>query len=162
MDGKEMVFLPVEQADVGVLGEIMRRSFDADSRMHTGQDGGPPDYGEGFIRRWAFDAQASAHKIVLDGQAIGAVLLFFDRDKRVGTLGALFLDPEVRGQGVGAEVWRRVEAMYPQVRVWRTETIWYSHYNHYFYVTKCGFQIVRIERLQGNEGAQYFMEKRMG
>jgi hypothetical protein len=45
--------------------------------------------------------------------------------------------------------------------VWRTETPGFSKRNHYFYVNKCGFEIIKIENLKDKYDAMYILEKQM-
>lgn len=161
-NGARPEMVTVTQEDIPALAGIMKRSFDKDCLMHTGKPGGPPGYDTGdFLRTWCFHDAATAFKIMVDGAVAGAVILFINDGTRVNTLGCLFLEPDLRQKGLGAEIWRHIERKYPETRKWKTETIWYSTYNHYFYVAKCGFQIVRIDNPKANDEAQYHMEKSM-
>lgn len=62
---------------------------------------------------------------------------------------------------MGLEVWEKVEAMYPDTKVWHTDTPMFSHRNHHFYVNKCGFHIVKIENPKDRNGGTYIFEKQM-
>lgn len=51
--------------------------------------------------------------------------------------------------------------MYPETKIWLTETIGYFMINHHFYVNKCGFNIIRIEEPFNKLERQFIMEKKM-
>lgn len=152
----------LEYEDVDELAAIMKRSFDCDSMKHLEKTGGPPGYENGdFIRKWCFIKGASSFKILWNGSIIGSITVFINPATNHNHMGNFFIEPELHGQGIGAGVWKQIEERYPQTRRWSTETIWYSTYNHYFYVVKCGFQIIRIDHPHNNPQAQYHMEKVM-
>lgn len=162
MDTKELKFLEVEEDDISILTPIMKRAFDRDGEIHLGTPCGPPGYDNGeFIKRWCFHDKATAYKILLDDIVIGSFNLFINEKSNINILGMLFIDSEFHGQGIGTKVWKLIEEKYPTTNLWKTETIWYSLANHYFYVTKCGFNITSIENHSSTEDAQYYMEKVM-
>lgn len=76
-------------------------------------------------------------------------------------LECLFLDPQYEDKGLGTKVWKQIEAMYPQTKIWHTETPIYSHRNHHFYVNKCGFHMVKIKNPKDPEGGSFLFEKVM-
>ncbi len=147
-------------SDVETITPIMKRAFDEDTRRHTGKPaGGPPGYDDGnFLRQWALHPASVAYRILKDGTPIGAAIVW-PKPTGENFLGCLFLDPACQDRGLGLTAWRFIESEYPDAVCWRTETIATSRRNHYFYVNKCGFRIVRIEG-RGDD-AQYVMEKRM-
>ena len=154
--------VPVTDEDVTPLTRIMKRAFDKDCQLHTGRDGGPPGYDNGdFIRTWVFHQYATSFKILVDEKLAGNISLFINSRTNVNVLGNFFIDPDFHSCGIGTRVWAMIEEKYPETIKWKTETIWQSSYNHYFYVTKCGFHIVHIDNPLNNPEAQYHMEKNM-
>lgn len=77
------------------------------------------------------------------------------------TLGNLFLDPELQNRGLGTQVWREIERMFPDTLLWNTETPIYSHRNHNFYVNKCGFHIVHIDNPRDMQESSFILQKVM-
>ncbi len=61
-----------------------------------------------------------AYRIVLDGKNAGGVILKVEGDR--GELELLFVRPDVHSRGIGYAVWRAVERLHPEVRVWQTVT----------------------------------------
>ena len=47
-------------------------------------------------------------------------------------------------QGIGQAAWKAVEAMHPEIKVWKTCTPYFEKRNIHFYVNRCGFHIVEF------------------
>jgi GNAT superfamily N-acetyltransferase len=163
MQDNRIDFLPLKDSDVEVLTPIMKRAFDKDAQIHLHEEeGGPEGYDNGgFIRKWGFAKGATAYKITVNGETAGLVILWINAKTHHNCLGCIFLDTIYQNQGLGEQVWKMVEDRYPDTISWRTETPGFSRRNHYFYVMKCGFKIVRIENPMDLHEANYIMEKVM-
>ena len=83
-----------------------------------------------------------AYRIMLDGKAVGGVVVKIDGDR--GDLDLLFVSPKVHSKGVGYAAWCEIERLYPQVTVWETVTPYFEKRNIHFYVNRCGFHIVEF------------------
>ena len=150
------------ESDVEVLTPIMKRAFDEDSRIHLNKStGGPPGYDNGdFLRKYALHAKSDSYKIIRENIPIGATIVWITASQ-INSLGCLFIDSELQNQGIGLTVWQYIERKYADTVMWKTETPGFSDRNHYFYVNKCGFKIVKIGLPQNGQPAMYYMEKRM-
>lgn len=84
---------------------------------------------------------AETYRIVVEGRAVGGLILQLNREQNEGELDILFVKPEEHGRGIGYGAWKAVEALHPHVRVWRTCTPYFDKRNIHFYVNKCKFQI---------------------
>ena len=151
----------MEADDIPELTAIMKRSFDKDSMEFQGHPEGPPGYDTGeFLRKYGLEnPHSTAYKIVSEGQKIGAVILWITPEQN-NFLGCLFVDSELHDKGIGIKVWRMVEALYPDTKVWNTETPAFTKRNHHFYINKCGFHVIKIENPKSPE-ASYIMQKVM-
>ena len=87
---------------------------------------------------------AEAYRIVLDGKHVGGVVLSIDQKAGKGELELLFVSPEVHSRGIGKAAWRAVEALHPEIHLWKTITPYFEKRNIHFYVNCCGFQIVEF------------------
>ncbi len=154
-------FIPFTEKDIPELIPIMKRAFDEDTRIHLGREaGGPPGYDNGeFLRRWGLHEHSTPFKISLDDKVIGAIILWINNENHHNALGTIFLDIDIQERGLGLEIWRKVEEMYPDTIAWHTETPIFSHRNHNFYVNKCGFHVVRIEKPKDLEEGSFILEK---
>lgn len=83
-----------------------------------------------------------AYRIMLDGKAVGGVVVKIDGDR--GNLELLFVSPHIHSKGFGHAAWSEIEKMYPQVTVWETVTPYFEKRNIHFYVNRCGFHIVEF------------------
>ena len=88
------------------------------------------------------DAQNSeTYRIMLDGKAVGGVVLRIDKETKHNELDILFVIPEAHSKGIGYGAWQAVEALHPETKVWKTCTPYFEKRNIHFYINKCGFQI---------------------
>lgn len=158
----ELELIKLKESHISELTKIMERAFDEDTRIHLGEEkGGPDGYDTGeFLRKWGMHKDASSYCISLDGQLIGAVILWIKEDNN-NFLGNIFLDPLYENQGFGTKVWNMIEEKYPDAKTWNTETPVFSSRNHNFYVNKCGFHIIKIENPKNRLEGQYIMQKVM-
>lgn len=133
-------FVAMEEQDVEELTSIMKRAFDEDTRLHLGiEAGGPSGYEDGsLLRKWGFHPGSTSFKIYVEERLIGGVILWIHSNHE-NILDMIFLDASLENKGIGTEVWKKIEDMYPDTVTWSTETPIYSRRNHHFYINKCGF-----------------------
>lgn len=155
-------FVAMEEQDVEELTPMMKRAFDEDTRIHLGREaGGPPGYDDGsFLRHWGFQPGCTSFKIYEGERLIGAILLWI-HSHHENFLGNIFLDPNVENKGIGTEVWKKVETMYPDTISWSTETPIFSRRNHHFYINKCGFHCIAIKHPKDPEEGSFVLKKVM-
>lgn len=151
--------VPLDPGHLDVLTEVMRRAFDDDAMRHLGaQRGGPPGYDTGeFLRRHGLDPRAKAFEAHVDGRPVGAIIVF-PRPDGDHVLGCMFTDPDVQRRGVGAALFRHVEAAFP-ARSWTLETPGFAVSNHDFYGRTCGFQKI-AERPDPDLGGPMFVYRK--
>ncbi len=158
----DLSFETFNEEDIPEMTEIMTRSFNCDSMMHLGKNGGPTGYDNGeFLRTWGLDPHSTQYKIVRNNQIIGGVILWINDKTNINTLGLIFLDPDLQDGGLGLKVWNKIESMYPNTVKWCTETPIYSRRNHHFYINKCGFHLIKIKDPKDYEFGSYIFEKEM-
>lgn len=157
---KGIAFELVKENDVGELTQIMKRAFDEDTRRHLGEEtGGPPGYDNGeFIRQHYLNSGAKAYKAFKNNKLIGAINVFINQNN-VNYLGNMFIDPLYQNKGLGLIMWQFIEQKYPDTVKWCTDTPGFSKRNHNFYVNKCGFKIVKIEKPKDKYEESYILEK---
>jgi GNAT superfamily N-acetyltransferase len=159
MTSSSLRIVPLEPTDVDALTAVMTRAFDDDSRRHLGvAKGGPPGYDTGeFLRRHGLGPDARAYKAMLNEAPVGAVIVF-PRPDGHHTLGCMFTDPDVQRRGIGAALFRHVEAAFP-ARSWTLETPGIAQSNHLFYTGKCGFRKAREHDDPDGVGTMFVFEK---
>jgi GNAT superfamily N-acetyltransferase len=158
MSDGSLWILPLEEGDIETLTEVMTRSFDDDAQRHLGIDkAGPPGYDTGeFLRSYGLHPEARAFKALLDGTAVGAIIVFPSAGGD-HILGCMFTDPSVQRRGIGAALFRHVEAAFP-ARSWTLETPGFAVSNHGFYTRTCGFQKI-AERDEAGGGVVVYQKR---
>ena len=153
----------LEEKDIEILTPIMEKSFDEDARIHLNEPkGGPPGYDNGdFLRKYGLSKESTYYKILLEGEAIGCIILWVNKETKINFLGNVFIDVSLQNKGLGKKVWRFIEEEYPNTIKWCTDTPGFSKRNHNFYVNKCGFYIIRIENPMDKYECSYIMEKQI-
>lgn len=155
-------FRKFTEADIEPCTVIMKEAFDEDSLLFREVPDGPPGYDDGsFLRKFAVDSGADSYCIFVDGELSGATIIFRNEEKKENFLGCIFLGTSLRGKGIGKAVWSEIEKMYPDTKVWRTETPLYSVRNLNFYINKLGFMAYEISEPLEYERAQVQFVKYM-
>ena len=147
---------------IGIIQQIlghcslqMTLHYSKDSMLFRQVPDGPSGYDDGsFLRKYGCESGADSYCIYVDGQLSGVTIVFHNPREKENFLGCLFLSPSLRGKGMGTAVWDKIEKMYPDVKVWRTETPLYSRRNLNFYINKLGFMACRITDPMQYEHAQ--------
>ena len=140
--------------DIPGATAIMKAAFDEDSALFRTVHDAPPGYDDGsFLRVNAIESGADSYCILADERLAGAIIIFCNPQRQENFLGCIFLDPALRGTGLGKRVWDKIENMYPDVKTWRTETPLCSRRNLHFYINKLGFMAYRIDDPMNYEAA---------
>lgn len=160
---RQLDFLPMTEADIPILTPIMKRAFEADAQQSGRTTGGPEGYENGeFLRKRFVLPEVEGYRIDLDGQPIGAVLLFIHKDQGCGHLSCIFIDDQYMGNGYGAIAWQFVEHTYPMIHTWTLNTSAVSYPNHCFYINKLGFQVVAVAGGRDKDTAMFQLKKEIG
>ncbi|HCD69936.1 MAG TPA: GNAT family N-acetyltransferase [Ruminococcaceae bacterium] len=87
---------------------------------------------------------AAAYKAVADGEDAGGAIVNIDSESGVNRLDFLFVKRGIQGKGVGQAIWKEIERLYPETKVWETCTPYFDRRNIHFYVNVCGFCITEF------------------
>ena len=85
---------------------------------------------------------AAAYKAVVDGEFIGGAVVVINKETQHNHLDLLYVKYGTQTKGVGFEIWKAIEKLYSDTKVWETCTPYFEKRNIHFYVNKCGFHIV--------------------
>ncbi len=96
------------------------------------------------IEKCLDDPQSEAYRIMLDGKAVGGVILKIDKVTHHNHLEILFVSPKEHSKGIGCGAWLAIEALHPETKVWETCTPYFEKRNIHFYINKCGFCAVEF------------------
>ncbi|MBP3867442.1 MAG: GNAT family N-acetyltransferase [Eggerthellaceae bacterium] len=78
--------------------------------------------------------------IVHEGKSIGGAVITGGTTHK--TLEFIFIDPDKQNSHLGQAAWQKIEARYPDTKIWELVTAYHEKRNIHFYVNRCGFHIV--------------------
>ncbi len=84
---------------------------------------------EGAIAYAAYDSDS----------LVGGAIVIIDEVTQHNSLDFLYAKVGVQSKGVGSFIWKTIELLHPQTRVWETCTPYFEKRNIHFYINKCGF-----------------------
>ena len=88
---------------------------------------------------------AIAYKAIVDGQMVGGAVVVINEKTQHNHLHLLYVKYGGQTKGIGYAIWKKIEDLHPDTRVWETCTPYFEKRNIHFYVNKCGFHIVKYE-----------------
>lgn len=96
-----------------------------------------------------FGERGVAYKIVDGEDVIGGIFLSFESFElgtRTGTLSLLGIRDEKQGCRIGQRVWKKIEEIHSDIKIWHLHTPAYAIRNVAFYVNQCGFVLYEITK----------------
>ncbi len=85
-----------------------------------------------------------AYRIINNGKIAGGVILKIDEKTQHNHLEIFFIFSDEHSKGIGYAAWQKIEALFPQTKIWETFTPYFEKRNIHFYINKCGFQAVEF------------------
>ena len=82
-----------------------------------------------------------SYEMVDNNEIVGGVIVTINENNH-NHLDFLFVKVGVQSKGVGQEIWKEIEKLYPDTKVWETCTPYFDKRNIHFYVNKLKFHIV--------------------
>lgn len=87
---------------------------------------------------------AVAYKALVDGEMLGGAIVVIDEETNVNHLDFLYVKYGTQSKGIGQKIWREIENLYPNTKVWKTCTPYFEKRNIHFYINRCGFHVVEF------------------
>lgn len=87
---------------------------------------------------------AVAYTAETDGKRVGGAIVAIDGETHYNSLHLLYVNPSIQNVGYGYKIWKKIEDIYPETKVWETHTPYFDKRNIHFYVNRCGFKIVEF------------------
>ena len=85
---------------------------------------------------------AFAYRAVVDGKMVGGAIVIINKRTRHNHLHFLYVKYDVQNKGIGKKIWKEIENLYPDTKVWETCTPYFEKRNLHFYINQCGFHAV--------------------
>ncbi|ADY36512.1 GCN5-related N-acetyltransferase [Phocaeicola salanitronis DSM 18170] len=135
-------FEPVPRNEFGDFKKDVKEIFAIGIIEHFGM----PDDGEPVPDRDVDEAlyhpNADVFYVYQDNRRVGGVVLTIDKETHRNKMDLFYIYPDCHSRGLGYAVWKQIESMYPETKVWELVTPCFEKRNIHFYVNKCGFHIV--------------------
>ena len=87
---------------------------------------------------------AIAYKAVVDHEMLGGAVVVIDESTQHNHLDFLYVKNGIQSKGIGQEIWRAIENLHPDTKVWETVTPYFEKRNIHFYINRCGFAAVEF------------------
>lgn len=93
----------------------------------------------------SFDTKgAEAYFAVIGNEIVGGTIIVINKKTNCNHLDLLYIKNGCQSKGVGQAIWKAVEELHPNTKIWETHTPYYEKRNIHFYVNRCGFHIVEF------------------
>jgi RimJ/RimL family protein N-acetyltransferase len=157
MTGDEIRIELASEEDAEALAEVSRRAFEHDVNYGAPGPGGPPGYNSpGWQRKMLW--RGRFFKVLVQDRIVGGFVLFRLEDGTV-ELGRAFVEPESQNQGIGAEILRYAEGVFPATTRLVLDTPSWNPRTHHLY-EKAGY--VKVGEIDTGDGFPLFQyEKRI-
>lgn len=139
----DFILLPLCEEDIAEFKKDMQYAF----KMGTVKEFGEPDtevLPEQDINSSLFAKGAVAYKAVVDGKIAGGAIVVIDDETQHNHLDLLYVKYGVQSKGIGQAIWRQIEKLHPDTKVWETVTPYFEKRNIHFYINQLGFQAVEF------------------
>ena len=150
--------LPLAQTDINKFKQDIQEAFQKGFEDVYGKTDGiilP----EKDIDRSLNEKGSVAYKAILDGEFIGGTVVVINEETQHNHLDLLYVKYGTQTKGIGFEIWKTIETLYPKTKVWETCTPYFEKRNIHFYVNKCGFHIIEFlnEKNPGKDKPEDFI-----
>lgn len=134
--------LPLESGDLPQFKRDMREAF------QNGAAAEFTDLNEEVLPEKDIDESlskkgAAAYKALADGEMIGGAIVVIGGSGH-NHLDFLYVKSGTQSRGIGQLIWREIERLYPQTKVWETCTPYFEKRNIHFYINCLGFHAVEF------------------
>lgn len=93
----------------------------------------------------SFNAKGSeAYIAEADGKRVGGTIIVIDDELGYDSLDMLYVKSDSQNVGFGNKIWKAIEELHSEAKIWVTHTPYYDKRNIHFYVNCCGFKIVEF------------------
>lgn len=135
--------IPLREADVKQFKKYMQEAFQLGAA-----EGGEPSDDEILPEKdinHSLNAKGSiAYEALVDGKLAGGAIVVIDETTQHNHLDFLFVKHGTQSKGVGQRIWKRIEELHPDTKVWETCTPYFDKRNIHFYINRCGFHAVEF------------------
>ena len=138
-----MKFLELKTEDISKFKKIMQEAFQYGYESIYGKSDEQilPDKD---IEDNLKNENSYAYEMIENDDIIGGAIVTIDEETNHNHLDFLFVKVGVQSKGIGQAIWREIEKLYPNTKVWETCTPYFDKRNIHFYVNRLGFHIIEF------------------
>lgn len=93
----------------------------------------------------SFNAEGAEIYIAeIDGERVGGAVIVVNEKTGYNSLHLLYVKSGSQNAGNGFAIWKSIENLHPETKIWETHTPYYDKRNIHFYINRCGFKIVEF------------------
>ena len=78
------------------------------------------------------------------GEMVGGAIVQIDNASQHNHLDFFYVKHGTQSKGIGLALWKHIERLHPETKIWETGTPYFEKRNIHFYVNKCKFHIVEF------------------
>ena len=138
-----MKFIELKTEDISKFKKIMQEAFQYGYESIYGKSDEQilPDKD---IEDNLKNENSYAYEMIENDDIIGGAIVTIDEETNHNHLDFLFVKVGVQSKGIGQTIWRKIEKLYPNTKVWETCTPYFDKRNIHFYVNRLGFHIIEF------------------
>lgn len=140
---KEFKLIPLREENVKRFKHDMQEAFQSSAEDVMGPVEGEI-LPEKDIDRNLSEEGVIAYEAIVEGELVGGAIVTIDKETQHNELDFLYVKRGVQSHGIGQAIWKAIESLYPETKVWETITPYFDKRNIHFYINKCGFHAVEF------------------
>ena len=138
-----MKFIELKTEDISKFKKIMQEAFQYGYESIYGKSDEQilPDKD---IEDNLKNENSYAYEMIENDDIIGGAIVTIDEETNHNHLDFLFVKVGVQSKSIGQTIWREIEKLYSNTKVWETCTPYFDKRNIHFYVNRLGFHIIEF------------------
>lgn len=136
-----MKLITLKNEDIGIFKKYMQESFQYGYESVYGIDNSQV-LPEKDIDNSLNNPKCCAYELIDDNNEILGGAIVEINDDNINHLDFLFVRVGIQNKGVGQIIWKEIESIYSNTKIWKTCTPYFDKRNIHFYVNKLKFKIV--------------------
>ncbi|MBO4826122.1 MAG: GNAT family N-acetyltransferase [Prevotella sp.] len=144
-----ILLLPLRSEEIIAFKEEMQEAFQYGFEAYNKEGGESTNQWQvlpdlDFYQSLEAQGAEAYEAINENGQRVGGAILSISKADRLGELAFLYVKVGVQSKGIGQAIWKTIESMHPEIKVWETCTPYFDRRNIHFYINRCGFHAVEF------------------
>ena len=99
---------------------------------------------ESHIDECLSNPNSYAYMMIDNNEIVGGSIVTINNETNENILDFMFVKVGIQSKGIGQQIWKEIEALYPNTTLWETCTPYFDVRNIHFYVNRLKFHIVEF------------------